>query len=55
MLAATALGMVIPVDHGDWLSRVIPGAEAWISADEGHLSLMTGRIPDVHSWLLDRV
>jgi pimeloyl-ACP methyl ester carboxylesterase len=45
----------VPVDHGEWLSRVIPGAEAWISADEGHLSLMTGRIPDVHSWLLVRV
>jgi pimeloyl-ACP methyl ester carboxylesterase len=42
----------VPVDHGDWLARIIPGAEAWISADQGHLSLMTSVIPDVHAWLL---
>jgi pimeloyl-ACP methyl ester carboxylesterase len=44
----------VPVDHGDWLARIIPGAEAWISADQGHLSLMTSVVPKVHAWLLER-
>ena len=44
----------VPVDHGDWLARIIPGAEAWISAEQGHLSLITSVIPDVHAWLLER-
>jgi pimeloyl-ACP methyl ester carboxylesterase len=44
----------VPVDHGDWLARIIPGAEAWISADQGHLSLMTSVVPEVHAWLLER-
>ncbi len=43
---------VVPIDHGDGLARVIPGAEAWLLVDEGHLSLITRRIPDVHAWLL---
>jgi pimeloyl-ACP methyl ester carboxylesterase len=44
----------VPVDHGDWLARIIPGAEPWILADQGHLSLMTDVLPDVHRWLLER-
>jgi pimeloyl-ACP methyl ester carboxylesterase len=44
----------VPVDHGDWLARIIPGAEAWIAAEQGHLSLMTSVLPDVHTWLLER-
>ena len=44
----------VPVDHGDWMARIIPGAEAWISAEQGHLSLITSVIPDVHAWLLGR-
>jgi pimeloyl-ACP methyl ester carboxylesterase len=44
----------VPVDHGEWLARIIPGAEAWISAEQGHLSLITSVIPDVHAWLLGR-
>lgn len=43
----------VPVDHGDWLARIIPGAEPWISAEQGHLSLITSVIPDVHAWLLE--
>lgn len=44
----------VPVGHGDWLARNIPGAEAWISAEEGHLSLMTNVVSEVHAWLLER-
>jgi pimeloyl-ACP methyl ester carboxylesterase len=42
----------VPVAHGEWLAAVIPGAEARISADEGHLTLMVNRVSDVHEWLL---
>jgi pimeloyl-ACP methyl ester carboxylesterase len=42
----------VPVDHGEWLGRAIPGAEMWIFGDEGHLTLMADRIADVHDWLL---
>ena len=42
----------VPLDHGLWLARAIPGAEAWISEEEGHLTLMANRVPDVQGWLL---
>jgi pimeloyl-ACP methyl ester carboxylesterase len=45
----------VPVDHGRWLARTIPGAEAWISEDEGHLTLLANRVPDVHGWLLQHL
>jgi len=45
----------VPVAHGEWLAREIPGAEAWISADEGHLTLSARGIPAVHEWLLARL
>ena len=42
----------VPVEHGRWLASAVPGAEAWISEDEGHLSLLARRVDDVHEWLL---
>jgi pimeloyl-ACP methyl ester carboxylesterase len=42
----------VPVDHGRWLAGAIPGAEAWIDDDVGHLTLMVNRVPAVHEWLL---
>ena len=44
----------IPVAHGRWLAAAIPGAETEISEADGHLSLTTGRLPDVHAWLVQR-
>jgi pimeloyl-ACP methyl ester carboxylesterase len=44
----------VPVDHGRWLASEIPDAETWISPDDGHLTLMVNRVPDVHGWLLER-
>jgi len=41
----------VPVEHGRWLARRIPGVDARILDDEGHLSLYA-RIPEVHEWLL---
>jgi pimeloyl-ACP methyl ester carboxylesterase len=44
----------VPVAHGEWLARAISGAETRITADDGHITLSTERIPAVHEWLLAR-
>ena len=42
----------VPASHGDWLAQRIPGVEARITDDDGHLTLMERRVHDVHAWLL---
>lgn len=42
----------VPVSHGEWLSRAIPGAESWILEDEAHVSLLVNQVSKVHEWLL---
>ncbi len=44
----------VPVGHGEWFSKHIPGVESHLSADDGHITLAELRIPDVHAWLLER-
>lgn len=44
----------VPLGHGVWLSKHIPGVDSRITPDDGHLTLLTRRIPDVHAWLLER-
>ena len=46
--------LMVPPGHGRWLAAHIPGVEAEISDAEGHITLLTGRIPEVHEWLLAR-
>jgi pimeloyl-ACP methyl ester carboxylesterase len=46
--------LFVPVAHGEWLARTIPGAEARITIDDGHLTLIANRVPAVHEWLLAR-
>ena len=42
----------VPKSHGEWLAAHVPGSEAWIDDENGHLTLLEHRGPDVHEWLL---
>jgi pimeloyl-ACP methyl ester carboxylesterase len=42
----------VPAAHARWLAEHIPGAEAQITADDGHLTLYEHAIAGVHSWVL---
>jgi len=42
----------VPSAHARWLAEHIPGAEAEITARDGHLTLYEDGIAGVHSWVL---
>jgi pimeloyl-ACP methyl ester carboxylesterase len=44
----------VPIAHGRWLAERIPGVEAHLSDDDGHLTIQISRIGEVHGWLLER-
>lgn len=45
---------MVPVAHGRWLAERIPGVEAHISEEDGHLSIVVGRLPEILDWLAAR-
>jgi pimeloyl-ACP methyl ester carboxylesterase len=45
---------MVPFGHGVWLSEHIAGVESRLDDEEGHLTLLARRVPEVHQWLVNR-
>lgn len=45
----------VPLQHGQWLARHVPGVDAHLTQEDGHLTLLTQRIPEIHDWILRHV
>jgi pimeloyl-ACP methyl ester carboxylesterase len=43
----------VPPSHGRWLGSRIPQADVHIPSNEGHLSIFSDRVPEIHRWLCD--
>jgi len=41
----------VPISHGEWLAAHIPGVQPRMLDDDGHLTMIEHRVPEVHDWL----
>jgi pimeloyl-ACP methyl ester carboxylesterase len=46
--------LMVPVAHARWLAERIPGVEAHVSEEDGHLSIAVGRLGEIYDWLAAR-
>jgi pimeloyl-ACP methyl ester carboxylesterase len=49
-----AQDLMVPAAHARWLAERIPGVEAHISEEDGHLSIAVGRLGEIYDWLAAR-
>jgi pimeloyl-ACP methyl ester carboxylesterase len=45
---------LVPLSHGEWLVARIPGVEARLTPEDGHLTVLTQRYGEIQGWLLER-
>lgn len=45
----------VPFGHGEWLAAHVPGVEAILTEDDGHLTLTTRHLESINDWLLERL
>jgi pimeloyl-ACP methyl ester carboxylesterase len=45
----------VPFGHGEWLADHIPGVEAILTDDDGHLTLTANHLEATHNWLLSHL
>lgn len=46
---------MVPFSHGKWLASRTPDVDARFLPDDGHITLLVRRIPEVHAWLLSKM
>lgn len=45
----------VPFGHGEWLAGQIPGVQAELTDDDGHLTLTERHLEQIHFWLMERL